>query len=73
MTATTLTPSAVPVRRSSGWRGFGVLLATEARLWLRDPGTVFFALVFPTGLSLCHISAPPTLQRSCVGGVGGVI
>jgi len=36
MTATTLTPSAVPVRRSSGWRGFGVLLATEARLWLRD-------------------------------------
>ncbi len=50
MTATTLTPSAAPVRRSSGWRGFGVLLATESRLWLRDPGTVFFALVFPTVL-----------------------
>lgn len=50
MTATTLTPSVAPARRSTGWRGFGVLLATEARLWLRDPGTVFFALVFPTVL-----------------------
>lgn len=29
-----------------------VLLATEARLWLREPGTVFFALAFPTVLLL---------------------
>ncbi|WP_264031305.1 ABC transporter permease [Cellulosimicrobium sp. SH8] len=50
MTATTLTADVAPARRSSGWRGFGVLLATESRLWLRDTGTVFFALVFPTVL-----------------------
>jgi len=28
-------------------RGFGTLFATEAKVWLRDPGAVFFALVFP--------------------------
>lgn len=52
MTATTLTADVAPIRRGSGWRGFGVLLATESRLWLRDTGTVFFALVFPTVLLL---------------------
>ncbi|MFI6425638.1 ABC transporter permease [Promicromonospora sp. NPDC050880] len=33
-------------------RGFGTLLATELRVWLRDPTAVFFALVFPTMLLL---------------------
>ena len=70
MTATTLTPSGAPVRRSSGWRGFGVLLATEARLWLRDPGTVFFALVFPTVL-LVVLLQKHLVRGLLVTGLGG--
>lgn len=42
-------PGAVRARRV---RGFGTLLATELKVWLRDPTAVFFALVFPTGLLL---------------------
>ncbi|MHA7133673.1 ABC transporter permease [Oerskovia turbata] len=34
----------------AGWRGVRTLTVTEARLLLRDPGTVFFALLFPTVL-----------------------
>ncbi|MCB7136262.1 ABC transporter permease [Cellulosimicrobium marinum] len=56
MTATTLSPSPTRTtrarRRGTGWRGFGTLLSTEARLWVRDGGTVFFSLAFPTVLLL---------------------
>lgn len=34
----------------TGLRGFPTLLVTETRLWLRDAGTVFYAVVFPTVL-----------------------
>ncbi|MEV7961525.1 ABC transporter permease [Oerskovia paurometabola] len=34
----------------TGWHGLRTLTLTEARLLLRDPGTVFFALFFPTVL-----------------------
>ncbi|PZR52358.1 ABC transporter permease [Xylanimonas oleitrophica] len=54
MTASTTTastrtaPSRAP--RVVGLRGFPTLLAVEARVWLREVGTVFFALAFPTVL-----------------------
>ncbi|MFD6090499.1 ABC transporter permease [Oerskovia sp. NPDC060338] len=44
---------AAPRRRKfagTGWHGLRTLTLTEARLLLRDPGTVFFALLFPTVL-----------------------
>lgn len=47
-------------------RGFGKLLVTELRVWLRDPASVFFALVFPTmlllglGLAIPAFSEPMT-------------
>lgn len=47
---TALTTRPVARRPRSGWRGFGTLLTTEARLWTRDAGTVFFSLVFATVL-----------------------
>lgn len=33
-----------------GGRGFGALLRTESRVWLRDGATVFFSLAFPVVL-----------------------
>lgn len=50
MTATTPTAIAPPSR--FGYRGWRTLLSTESRLWLRDAGTVFFSLAFPTVLLL---------------------
>lgn len=51
MTATTNTPARARSPRSgSGWRGFGRLLRTEAAVWLRDPTSVFFGVLFPTVL-----------------------
>lgn len=48
---TAATPTAPRGLRSIvGGRGFGTLLATEFRVWLRDGATVFFGLVFPTVL-----------------------
>ena len=47
-------------------RGFGKLLTTELKVWLRDPTSVFFALVFPTmlllglGLAIPAFSEPMT-------------
>ncbi|MDV3222030.1 ABC transporter permease [Intrasporangium sp.] len=51
MTTATLTPThpAQPKRRRAG-RSFRALLASEVRLFLRDPGAVFFGLAFPTVL-----------------------
>ena len=43
----TLTDVAVERRRLFG-RGLGALLRSETTLFLRDPGNLFFALVFPT-------------------------
>lgn len=51
---TTPTTTRAPARRrriaGTGWHGLRTLTLTEARLLLRDPGTVFFALLFPTVL-----------------------
>ncbi|HEY0117706.1 MAG TPA: ABC transporter permease [Cellulomonas sp.] len=46
MTITT----APPARTAFRVRGFGTLLRTEARVWLRGVSTVFFSLAFPTVL-----------------------
>ena len=62
MTAATLSPSTRS--RSTGWRGFGTLLSTESRLWLRDAGTVFFSLAFPTVLLLGVGFAIPGMRDS---------
>ncbi|MGI5188403.1 ABC transporter permease [Promicromonospora sp. CA-289599] len=53
-----------PARRhGGGTRGFGKLLVTELKVWLRDPATVFFALVFPTMLLLGLGLAIPSFQE----------
>jgi ABC-2 type transport system permease protein len=69
MTTATLSPSTTSrrVRHRSGWRGFPTLLATEARLWLRDPGTVFFALAFPTVLLVGVGFAIPGMREPIQG------
>jgi ABC-2 type transport system permease protein len=47
-------------------RGFGTLLGTELKVWLREPSAVFFALVFPSllllglGLAIPAFSEPMT-------------
>jgi ABC-2 type transport system permease protein len=49
MTTTTLSAT----RRPTGsWRGFGTLLATETKVWLRDFAAVFFGILFPTVLMI---------------------
>lgn len=50
MTTTTL-PASRPRRRSS-WAGFGRLLRTETVVWLRDFGSVFFGILFPSVILL---------------------
>lgn len=47
---TTLDAASRGLRSIAGGRGFGTLLATEFRVWLRDGATVFFALAFPVVL-----------------------
>ncbi|GAA1729641.1 ABC transporter permease [Isoptericola hypogeus] len=50
---TAITADAVPPRATGrGWRGFGLLLRTEAAVWLRDATSVFFGILFPTVLLL---------------------
>ncbi|MBD8079739.1 ABC transporter permease [Cellulosimicrobium arenosum] len=66
MTAATLAPT-LPAARSHGWRGFPTLLATESRLWLREPGTVFFSLAFPTVLLLGVTFAIPGMREPITG------
>ncbi|MFC8922562.1 ABC transporter permease [Cellulosimicrobium sp. NPDC057127] len=70
MTAATLSPPSTTAR-GAGWRGFGTLFTTEARLWLRDAGTVFFSLAFPTVLLLGVGFAIPGM-REPIEGAGGV-
>jgi ABC-2 type transport system permease protein len=58
--------TAGPVRASRGGprvRGFGRLLGTELKVWLRDPTTLFFALVFPSMLLLGLGLAIPAFQE----------
>lgn len=54
MTTVPLTPARPRVSRGdrTGVRGLRALARTELRLFLRDPGTVFFSLVFPAVLLL---------------------
>lgn len=66
MTAATTTLTRVPATRS-GWRGFGTLLRTEARLFLRDGTAVFFALVFPTVLLVGVGLAIPGMREPITG------
>ncbi|HLS49742.1 MAG TPA: ABC transporter permease [Actinomycetaceae bacterium] len=48
-----MTATAVPTRPAApARRGLATLIATEAKLFLREPGTVFFALAFPSVLLL---------------------
>ncbi|WP_265522941.1 ABC transporter permease [Oerskovia flava] len=68
MTATATTTSLRGAGRArTGRRGFGAMLATEARLWLREPGTVFFALAFPTVLLLGVGFAIPGMRDPITG------
>lgn len=70
MTAATF-PAPTAPSRGAGWRGFGTLLTTESRLWLRDAGTVFFSLAFPTVLLLGVGFAIPGM-RDPIENAGGV-
>ena len=46
-----------------GGRGFGTLLRTETRVWLRDGATVFFSLAFPTVLLIGVGFAIPGMRQ----------
>lgn len=52
------------MRAPTGRRGLGTLMRTEARLFLRDPGAVFFALAFPTVLLLGMGHLIPGMRES---------
>ncbi len=54
-------------RAPSGRRGLGTLMRTEAKLFLRDPGGVFFALAFPTVLLLGMGHAIPGMREPITG------
>lgn len=54
-------------RAPSGRRGLGTLMRTEARLFLRDPGGVFFALAFPTVLLLGMGHLIPGMREPVTG------
>lgn len=66
MTAVGQAAPAPARRHGGGTRGFGKLLATELKVWLRDPTTVFFALVFPTMLLLGLGLAIPSFQEPMI-------
>lgn len=63
MTAVEHTVPAVADRADGRARGFGKLFTTELKVWLRDPASVFFALVFPTMLLLGLGLAIPAFQE----------
>lgn len=67
---TALSPAAPRRLRSiAGGRGFGTLLATELRVWLRDGATVFFGLAFPTVL-LAGVGFAIPGMREPIAGLG---
>ncbi|MFE7407219.1 ABC transporter permease [Isoptericola sp. NPDC057559] len=45
---TTAVPTAPARPAGRAWRGFGRLLTTETRVWLRDFAAPFFGILFPT-------------------------
>ncbi len=59
MTATTLAPT----RSRTGTRGLPALIATETRLFLRDPGNVFFVVAFPSVLLIGMGFAIPGMRE----------
>lgn len=59
MTATALNPA----RSRTGTRGLSHLIAAEARLFLRDPGNVFFVVAFPTVLLIGMGFAIPGMRE----------
>jgi ABC-2 type transport system permease protein len=61
------TISATSMRRLVGGRGFGTLLGTESRVWLRDGATVFFSLAFPTVLLVGVGLAIPGMRTPMTG------
>lgn len=71
MTASTTTPATLAVRRPLIPRGLGVLARTEGRLFVRDAGSVFFALIFPSLLLVGMGYAIPGL-REPVEGMGAM-
>lgn len=50
MTAITPTPTITATRSRTGTRGLSSLIGAELRLFLRDPGNLFFVVAFPTVL-----------------------
>lgn len=72
MSATAVTAA---TRAPSGRRGLATLVRTEGRLFLRDPGGVFFALAFPAVLLLGMGHAVPGMRTEVEGvpGLEGVI
>jgi ABC-2 type transport system permease protein len=54
-------------RRSVSARAWRTLTSTEGRLFLRDPGSVFFALVFPTVLLVGVGFAIPGMREAMTG------
>lgn len=67
MTAVEATAPAGPARRVTRSRGFGRLFVTELRVWLRDPSSVFFALIFPSLLLLGLGLGIPAFSEPMVG------
>lgn len=59
MTATV----AAPPRHHTGTRGLSTLIATELRLFLRDPANLFFVVAFPTVLLLGMGYAIPGMRE----------
>jgi ABC-2 type transport system permease protein len=65
---TAITPAATGgLRTLVGGRGFGTLLRTESRVWLRDGATVFFSLAFPTVLLVGVGFAIPGMRTPMTG------
>ena len=71
MTAPTSTPVTTAARGVLIPRGLGMLTRTEGRLFSRDAGSVFFALVFPSLLLVGMGFAIPGL-REPVEGMGAI-
>lgn len=69
MTATTTAPApaTIPSRRSLIPRGLGALTHAELRLFSRDVGSVFFALIFPSILMVGMGYAIPGLREPVEG------
>jgi len=59
MTAATLSPP----RSRTGTRGLSALIAAEAKLFLRDPGNLFFVVFFPTVLLIGMGYAIPGMRE----------